>query len=363
MLILAIETSCDDTSAAVVEDGVNVLSGVVSSQVEVHAKYGGVVPELACRKHIENLGPVVQMALNEAGVKLEGLDALAATVGPGLVGALLVGLNTAKSMSYALRLPLIGVNHLESHILSILLEKPDVPFPYVALVVSGGHTNLYLAEAPCRYELLGRTRDDAAGEAFDKVAKMLGLGYPGGPVIDRMSGEGNPEAVDFPRPYISPDTLDFSFSGLKTAVFYFLRDKAPALLASDGLTDKQSHQVGKGTGAAVKAEDVAAAFQKSAVEVLVAKTVQAAESRGVSTVVTAGGVAANSALRKELSDAGEAAGLQVYHPSPALCTDNAAMVGCAAYFNYIGQGDDRSRFDDFMELDAVANLKVGDHRQ
>lgn len=363
MLILAIETSCDDTSAAVVEDGMKVLSSVVSSQVDVHAEYGGVVPELACRKHIENVGPVIRAALKKAGVGLKDLDALAATVGPGLVGALLVGLNTAKAMAYALKLPLVGVNHLEGHILSIMLEEPDLPFPFISLVVSGGHTDLYLASAPCKYELLGRTRDDAAGEAFDKVAKMLGLGYPGGPIIDRMAKEGNPESVSFPQPRISPDTLDFSFSGLKTAVFYFLRDRASSLLASDGLTDKQSLQVDRSRDSSIRVEDVLAGFQRAAVSVLVAKTLQAAEKKGVKRVVTAGGVAANSALRRELSEAGRAKGIEVYHPSPWLCTDNAAMAACAAYFNFVRSDVPPARFSNFMELDAVAALKVGESQQ
>lgn len=357
MLILGIETSCDETAASLVEDGCHVLSNVVSSQFHIHARYGGVVPELACRRHVEVIEPVINEALGTAGVELKDVDALAVTRGPGLVGALLVGLSAAKAISYSLNMPLIPVNHIEGHIYSIFLEEPDLPFPFVALVASGGHTELYLLRSHKDRRLLGKTRDDAAGEAFDKVAKMLSLGYPGGPIIDRLSREGNPVAVSFPKAYLSRDSFDFSFSGLKTAVFYFLRSEAPWLLNRDLAGDIPSRRMTISPGSP-RVEDVVASFQKAAVDVLVDKTISAALSEGVKDVVVAGGVAANSLLRGELNKAAGEEGLRVHIPRPAYCTDNAAMIACAGYHKYRLRGFDPASFALRLDMDADANLWV-----
>src|SRR5262245_29087494 len=274
--ILGIDTSCDDTSMAIVADGTTILSNIVASQIDVHHRYGGVVPELACRKHIEAIGPVYQSALDDAGLTLADIDTIAVTQGPGLIGALLVGVSFAKSLAYATGKPLIPVNHLEGHICSAFLEAPDLACPFVCLVVSGGHTDLYYCESPGAYRLLGQTRDDAAGEAFDKVSKLLGLGYPGGPVIDRLAREGEPQAIRFPRAYLEKDSLDFSFSGIKTAVWHYVRKHPSQPVA-----------------------DVAASFQQAVVDVLVAKALAAARQCDTSRVVVTGGVAANSQLRRE----------------------------------------------------------------
>lgn len=314
MLILGIETSCDETAAAVVENGKRVLSNVVSSQVPLHAKYGGIVPEIASRAHIENIMPVLHEALSSSGRALDEMDAVAVTVGPGLIGALLVGVSTAKALAYSAGVPLVGVNHIEGHLSAIFLESDEVKMPFVLLVVSGGHTHLYLIKDYCDYEKLGQTRDDAAGEAYDKVSKLLGLGYPGGPVIDRLAREeGDPAAVKFPRVFLEGGTSDFSFSGLKTAVLNYVRG-----LKQERLSDRQ-------------VADVCASFQAAVVDVLVRKTVDAAVKTGVENIVVAGGVASNGALRENLRKAAEAAGKRLFIPSPALCTDNAAMVAAAGY--------------------------------
>jgi N6-L-threonylcarbamoyladenine synthase len=329
--ILGIDTSCDDTSIAIVADGTIILSNIVASQVDVHHRYGGVVPELACRKHIEAIGPVYQAALDGAGLALADLDAVAVTRGPGLIGALLVGLSFAKSLAYATGKPLIPVNHLEGHICSAFLEAPNLACPFVCLVVSGGHTDLYYCEAPGAYRLLGQTRDDAAGEAFDKVSKLLGLGYPGGPVIDRLAREGDPQAVRFPRAYLERDSLDFSFSGIKTAVLHYVRKHAPLQVA-----------------------DLAASFQQAVVDVLVDKTLAAARRCEASRVVVTGGVAANSQLRRAMHAACVEAGLQLVIPHPRLCTDNGAMIAAAAHWRY---REGRPGLDDeaLLELDATAD--------
>ncbi|HSF29962.1 MAG TPA: tRNA (adenosine(37)-N6)-threonylcarbamoyltransferase complex transferase subunit TsaD [Candidatus Tectomicrobia bacterium] len=329
--ILGIDTSCDDTSVAIVADGTTILSNVVASQVDIHHRYGGVVPELACRKHIEAIGPVYQAALDEAGLNLADLDAIAATRGPGLIGALLVGLSFAKSLAYASGKPLIPVNHLEGHICSAFLEAPDLACPFVCLVVSGGHTDLYYCDTPGAYHLLGHTRDDAAGEAFDKVSKLLGLGYPGGPVIDRLAGQGDPQAIRFPRAYLERDSLDFSFSGVKTAVLHYVRKHAP-------------QRVG----------DLAASFQQAVVDVLVDKTLAAARQCKASRVVVTGGVAANSQLRREMRVACVEAGLQLVIPHPRLCTDNGAMIAAAAHWR-LQQGDLQVERESLLELDATAD--------
>jgi len=306
MLVLAIESSCDETAAAVVRDGRTVLSNIVASQIADHAEYGGVVPEIASRKHMEAIVPVIECALRQAGVSLELIEGIAVTQGPGLAGALLVGLATAKAMAYATGKPIIGVNHIEGHLLAIFLEH-EVSFPYVALAVSGGHTHLYLVGGPGRYVTLGQTLDDAAGEAFDKVAKLIGLPYPGGAVIDRLAETGDPTAIRFPRPLIHDQSLNFSFSGLKTSVLNFLRLNPNAL-------------EGKGIN------DLCASFQESVCSVLVAKTSAAVSATGVKRVVVAGGVACNGGLRREMERMAATMGVELYIPTPLLCTDNAAMI-------------------------------------
>ncbi|MFI5338641.1 MAG: tRNA (adenosine(37)-N6)-threonylcarbamoyltransferase complex transferase subunit TsaD [Candidatus Methylomirabilales bacterium] len=317
-LVLGIETSCDETAAAVLEDGRRIRSNVVASQVELHAPYGGIVPELASRRHLEAIHPVLDRALADAGVGLAELAALAVTVGPGLVGSLLVGVSVAKAIAFARRLPLIGVNHLEGHIAAAFLEFPALTHPFVALVVSGGHTHLYHVPAECEYRLLGRTRDDAAGEAFDKVAKFLGLGYPGGPAIEWEARGGDPQAIAFPRAVFSDGNPDFSFSGLKTAVVHHLKDLGrPVPLA--GAPPAGSREL----------RDICASFQQAAVDMLVERVMGAARDLPVSRVVVVGGVACNGALREALKSEAEAEGIQLFVPSLALCTDNAAMIAAA----------------------------------
>jgi N6-L-threonylcarbamoyladenine synthase len=309
MILLGIETSCDETAAAVVRDGTTILSNIVSSQVEFHKKYGGVVPEIASRKHVESILPVIQEALQQAGKTLDSIDGIAVTQGPGLVGSLLVGLSVAKAIAYSKNLPLVGINHLEAHLSAIFLES-NPSFPFTALVVSGGHTSLYIAKGFGRYHFLGQTRDDAAGEAFDKVSKFLGLGYPGGVVIERMSREGDPCAIPFPRAMMRDDSLDFSFSGLKTAVINYVAK------VEKGLSSQ-----------AVK--DLAASFQEAVVDVLTEKALRASLEKKVKRIVLAGGVAANRRLREMMQEKASPHGIEVLSPSPALCTDNAAMVAAA----------------------------------
>jgi N6-L-threonylcarbamoyladenine synthase len=317
-LILGIETSCDETAAAVLEDGCRLKSSVVASQMDVHAPYGGIVPELASRRHIEAIAPVADRALRDAGVERADLSALAVTMGPGLVGSLLVGVSFAKAVAYSRRLPLVGVNHLEGHIAAALLEQPDLGYPFVALVVSGGHTHLYHVAAECAYRVLGRTRDDAAGEAFDKVAKLLGLGYPGGPVIERLATAGDPRAVPFPRAVMSDGSLDFSFSGLKTAVVQHLRGHG--YRGGDGVPPALSEQ---------HLKDICAGFQQAVVDMLADRLMRAAREASVERIVVAGGVACNGALRRALAAEAEAEGFRLVVPSPRLCTDNAAMIAAA----------------------------------
>jgi len=314
MLVLGIETSCDETAAAVVEDGGRMLSNIVASQTYIHSKFGGVVPELASRKHIQNIVPVILQALSCAGVTLDQVDGIAVTQGPGLVGSLLVGISVAKALAYTRRLPIVGVNHLEGHICSNYLEHKGLEPPFISLVVSGGHTELvYVGPGKRQYERLGQTMDDAAGEAFDKVAKLLELGYPGGPIIDKLSKEGDPEAIAFPRPYVWDHSLNFSFSGLKTAVLnYVLRER------------EEGHKI--------NAADVVASFQAAVVDVLTGKTLRAAEMKGVKVIALGGGVAANSVLRKQLTQRCQELGYRLYYPTQTiLCTDNAAMIANAGY--------------------------------
>ena len=310
MLLLCLESSCDETAAAVVRDGRQVLSSIVASQVDVHSRYGGVVPELASRQHVEAISVVVEEALAGAGVDLKAIEGIAVTRGPGLVGALLVGLSAGKAIAFARGIPLVGVHHMEGHILAIQLET-SVPYPYLALAVSGGHSHLYRVDGIGRYQTLGRTLDDAAGEAFDKVAKLLGLPYPGGVQIDRLAAQGNPLAIDFPRPLLHQDNLNFSFSGMKTAVLNYVRKQSLPL--SDELL-----------------RDMAASFQAAVVDVLCQKTLKSARLHGLERIVVAGGVACNSGLRSRFRALAEETGVSVHFPSPALCGDNAAMLGVAA---------------------------------
>ena len=334
-MILGIESSCDETAAAVVKNGREVMSNVISSQIELHKLYGGVVPEIASRKHIEKINQVIEEALENAGVTLDDLDAVGVTYGPGLVGALLVGVSEAKAICYAKKLPLIGVHHIEGHISANYIENRELEPPFVCLVVSGGHTHLVIVRDYGRYEIIGRTRDDAAGEAYDKVARAIGLGYPGGPKIDRLSKEGNPDAIKFPKAKIEGAPYDFSFSGLKSAVLNYL----------NGARMK---------GETVKDADVAASFQKAVCEVLVEHAVAAAKEYGFQKLAIAGGVASNSALRAMMEKACRENQLLFYHPSPILCTDNAAMIGAAAYYEFLA--GTRHGWD----LNAVPNLKLGE---
>lgn len=332
-IILAIESSCDETSASIVKNGREVLSNTIYSQVAIHRTYGGVVPEIASRNHLEKISRIVDAALEEAGLTFDALDAVAVTYGPGLVGALLVGLSYAKALAFSLDVPLIGVNHIEGHIAANYIAHPELEPPFLTLVVSGGHTHLVWVPDYGVHEVLGRTRDDAVGEAFDKVARSLGLGYPGGPLIDRLSDEGNPEAVYFKRTYLEKGSLDFSFSGIKSGVLNYLNSmrmkKEPLVTA-----------------------DVAASFQASVVEVLVEKSMEAAERVGAKTLCLAGGVAANRALRKALAIRAEEAGITFHYPPMDLCTDNAAMIGASAYHQY-----QRGDFAD-LYLNAVPNLRL-----
>jgi len=320
MLILGIESSCDETAAAVLEDGERLLADVVNSQVAVHSRYGGVVPELASRKHLEAIRPVVDEALRLAGVTLDRIDGLAVTRGPGLIGSLLVGLSFAKAISFVRKIPCVGVDHMNGHLLSVFLDEQKPAFPYVALIASGGHSSLFHVTSPLEYRLLGRTRDDAAGEAFDKVGKLLGLEYPGGPVIGKLAREGSPAAIAFPRAWLDAESLDFSFSGLKTAVANFVHHR-----------DRQ--------GQPLPIADICASFQEAVVDVLVEKALRAAGAVGVKRVVLAGGVAANLRLREELRRRGTRAGLEVFMPAPCFCTDNGAMVAMAGHYLFeAGQG-------------------------
>lgn len=339
MLILGIETSCDETAAAILKDGGEVISDILFSQSEIHGRYGGVVPELACRRHIEIIDNVVKSAIDSAGIKASEIDSVAVTQGPGLIGALLVGISFAKAFTYALGIPLIGVNHLEGHLLSIFLEKEEVEMPFVALIVSGGHTNLYYVKGIGDYKLLGHTMDDAAGEAFDKAAKMLGLEYPGGPVIDRLSKSGDPGHIRFPRAYLSKGSVDFSFSGLKTALLNYI--------------NSGGQEGSKRPDLVQRIPDIAASFQQAIVDVLVDKTILSAARYNVKDIVIAGGVAANKRLRDRMEMRGKDAGLKVHIPRQRYCTDNGAMIAIAGY-HYFKKGEFSS-----LDMTPMANLPLG----
>ena len=333
--ILAIESSCDETAAAVVRNGREVRSNIISSQIDLHKLYGGVVPEIASRKHIEKINQVIEEALSEAGTTLDEIDAIGVTYGPGLVGALLVGVAEAKAIAWTKDIPLVGVHHIEGHISANYIENKDLEPPFLCMVVSGGHTHLVLVKDYGQYEIVGRTHDDAAGEAFDKVARAIGLGYPGGPKVDKLAKEGNSDAITFPKAHIQGAPLDFSFSGVKSAVLNYLNE---------------CHM----KNIEVNRADVAASFQKAVVDVLVEHAMHAVEEYGFKKFAIAGGVASNSALRSAMEEACKKRGVAFYHPSPILCTDNAAMIGAAAYYEYLA--GTRSGWD----LNAVPNLKLGE---
>ena len=334
MNILAIESSCDETAAAVVQDGRKVLSNIISSQIEIHKLYGGVVPEIASRKHIEKVIQVVDEALKEASLTMNEIDAVAVTYGPGLVGALLVGVSAAKSIAFAHNKPLIGVHHIEGHISANYIENEELEPPFLCLVVSGGHTNLVIVKDYGEYEVLGKTRDDAAGEAFDKVARAIGLGYPGGPKIQKISEEGNKAAIAFPRAKVADSPFDFSFSGLKSSVLNYINS-----------CEMKGEEINKA--------DIAASFQEAVVDVLVSHTIEGAKQLGFKKIAMAGGVASNTVLREEMKEACERRGFKFYHPSPILCTDNAAMIGAAAYYDY------KKGLISDLTLNAVPSLKLG----
>lgn len=333
--ILAIESSCDETAAAVVKNGREVLSNVISSQIALHTLYGGVVPEIASRKHIEKINQVIEEALKEADMSLEDMTAVAVTYGPGLVGALLVGVAEAKAIAYGAGKPLVGVHHIEGHVSANFIEHPDLEPPFVCLIVSGGHTHLVIVKDYGEFEIIGRTMDDAAGEAFDKVARAVGLGYPGGPKVDKATREGNPHAMEFPRAKVGGSAYDFSFSGMKSAVLNYIN---------------QAQMKGE----TISVPDLCASFQNAVVDVLVSRAVAAAKEYGYDKLAIAGGVASNSALRQGMKEACDKEGLKLYYPSPIYCTDNAAMIGAAAYYEYINGA--RAGWD----LNAVPNLKLGE---
>ena len=334
ILILGIESSCDETAAAVVKNGREVLSNVISSQIDIHTLYGGVVPEIASRKHIERINQVIKEGLSQAGVTLADIDAIAVTYGPGLVGALLVGVAEAKAIAFAAKKPLVGVHHIEGHISANYIENKELEPPFLCEIISGGHTHLVIVKDYGEFEILGRTRDDAAGEAFDKVARAIGLGYPGGPKIDKAAKDGDPFAIEFPRAHLE-DSYDFSFSGLKSAVLNYLNKC-------------------RMTGEEISVPDVAASFQQSVVDVLTGNALRAAKEYKADRLALAGGVASNSALRAAFKEKCEKEGIALYVPSPVYCTDNAAMIACAGYYEYM-KGV-RSGYD----LNAVPNLKLGE---
>ncbi len=332
-LILGIESSCDETAASVIKNGRHIMSNIISTQIDLHKKFGGVVPEIASRKHVELIIPVINQALEEAGITLSDIDAIGVTYGPGLVGALLVGLTAAKAIAFTANKPLIGVHHIEGHIAANYLQYPELQPPFICLVASGGHSHIVHVKDYGVYEILGQTRDDAAGEAFDKISRAIGLGYPGGPLIDKHALKGDSKAISFPRVYFNDNSLDFSFSGLKTAVLNYLNRMEQ-------------------TGEKINIPDVAASFQQAVVDVLVKNTIAAAKAKNINKIALAGGVAANTQLRADMTKIAQKQGIEVMYPGLILCTDNAAMIGCAAYYEYI-KGERAG-----MDLNAVPGLKL-----
>lgn len=331
--ILGIESSCDETAAAVVKNGRDILSNVINTQISLHKKYGGVVPEVASRRHIETIDNVIDEALTNANMDFDKIDAIAVTYGPGLIGALLVGVSTAKALAYALNKPLVPVHHIKGHISANFAAHPDLEPPFICLVASGGHSHIVEVKDYTHFEIMGRTRDDAAGEAFDKIARVLGLGYPGGPLIDKLAKEGNPNAVHFPRVKMDGDSLDFSFSGVKTAVINYL------------------HKLEQ-NGEEYNKADIAASFQQAVTDSLCSHTIEAALRKNMKCIALAGGVASNSALRKKMTETASEHGIDVLYPPHVLCTDNAAMIACAGYYGYL-----EKNFAD-MTLNAVASLPL-----
>lgn len=336
IITLAIESSCDETSVAIIKDGREILANEVFTQIQTHRKYGGVVPEIASREHLEAINYVIDSAVKQSGLGYKDIDLISVTKGPGLIGALLVGISAAKAMSLALDIPLIGVNHMEGHICANYLEDRDLEPPFISLVVSGGHTYLVDVKDYTEYDVIGRTRDDAAGESFDKISRSLGLGYPGGPAIQKAAESGNPKAIDFPRAFIDKTTYDFSFSGLKTSVLNYLNSQKMA-------------------GKEIVVEDVAASFQEAVLDVLVEKTIRLAKEKDTKKIVLSGGVAANKPLREKLSKRAEEMGAKIYFPSIDLCTDNAAMIGSAGYYNYLKYGADDLYLDVYPNLGLEKN--------
>lgn len=332
-LIMGIETSCDETAAAIVEDGKKIISNVVASQISIHQKYGGVVPEIASRKHMEYIIPVIDKALEESEKKITDLSAIAVTYGPGLIGSLLVGLSVAKAMAYAQNIPLIGINHLEAHIYANFLEHTEIKPPFICLIVSGGHTSLVYTRNFGEYKLLGQTKDDAAGEVFDKIAKVLDLGYPGGPITEKLAKKGDPSSIKFPRPILNDKSYDFSFSGLKTAVIYYIKE----------LKEENKN---------IPVSDILASFQQAVIDVLVKKTIKAALKFKTKQIILAGGVAANNSLRREIKEKADLLNIKVFYPSIFLCTDNAAMVASAGYYKF------KENKKSSLNLDAVSRLPL-----
>ncbi len=332
-LIMGIETSCDETAAAIVEDGKKIISNIVASQISIHQKYGGVVPEIASRTHIKYIIPVIDKALDESGIKITDLSAIAVTYGPGLIGSLLVGLSLAKAMAYAQNIPFIGINHLEAHIYANFLEHNKIKPPFICLIVSGGHTSLVYIRNFGEYKLLGQTKDDAAGEVFDKIVKVLDLGYPGGPITEKLAKEGEPSSIKFPRPLLNDKSYDFSFSGLKTAVIYYIKE-----------LKKENKDI--------PVRDILASFQQAVIDVLVKKTVKAALKFKTKQIILAGGVAANSSLRREIKEKANLFDIKVFCPSVSLCTDNAAMVASTGYYKF------KKNKKSSLSLDAVSRLPL-----
>lgn len=333
IITLAIESSCDETACSILKNGREVLSNIISTQIDIHKKFGGVVPEVASRKHIENIDIVVQQALEEANVDFGDITHVAVTYGPGLVGALLVGLSYAKMLAFTLGIPLVGVNHIEGHLSANYIEHKELKPPFITLIVSGGHTHLVEVKDYGKYEIIGKTKDDASGEAFDKIARAMNLGYPGGPIVDKLAENGNPNAVNFPRACIHEEGYDFSFSGLKSSVLNYLNSM-------------------KMKNIEIIPEDVCASFQAAVIDVLVYKTIKACKDKKYNTVTLSGGVASNSALRKKMEEECYKSGLNLKYPPLVLCTDNAAMIGCAGYYRY------KNERRDGMDLNAVPNLKI-----